>query len=194
MMIDKAALRTQMHERRAGLSADLRSNAAGAVAAQADALLLQTGAAPRSCISIYWAIGPELDPAPLAAALASRGHTLCLPVMVGKAKPLVFRTYAPGDVLVERTWGIKEPAVTAATVIPSILLVPLVAFDDRGYRLGYGGGFYDRTLQRLRETAAVTAVGLAYDEQHVDEVPSLSYDQPLDWVLTPSGLRRCGGG
>ena len=97
MMIDKAALRTQMHERRAGLSADLRSNAAGAVAAQADALLLQTGAAPRSCISIYWAIGPELDPAPLAAALASRGHTLCLPVMVGKAKPLVFRTYAPGD-------------------------------------------------------------------------------------------------
>ncbi len=193
MMIDKATLRAQMHERRAALSAASRASAATAVAALVDDLLTRIGAAPGSCISSYWAIGPELDSAPLGSALVSRGHTLCLPVMVGKAKPLAFRTYAKGDALVARTWGIKEPAATAATVTPSILLVPLLAFDDHGYRLGYGGGFYDRTLQGLRETSAVTAVGLAYDEQHVDEVPHLAYDQPLDWVLTPTGLHRCAG-
>ena len=192
MTIDKATLRAQMHERRAGLSAAFRASAAVAIAALADDLLARIGAAPGSFISSYWAIGPELDPSPLGSALVSRGHTLCLPVMVGKAKPLVFRAYAKGDALVERTWGIKEPAATAATVTPSILLVPLLAFDNDGYRLGYGGGFYDRTLQALRETSAVTAVGLAYDDQRVDEVPHLSYDQPLDWVLTPSGLQRCG--
>ena len=80
---------------------------------------------------------------------------------------------------------------TAAGVAPAILLVPLLAFDEQGWRVGYGGGFYDRTLQVLRTSSVVAAVGIAYDEQHVAEVPHFEYDEPLDWVLTPSGLRRC---
>jgi 5-formyltetrahydrofolate cyclo-ligase len=74
---------------------------------------------------------------------------------------------------------------------PDILLVPLLAFDGRGRRLGYGGGFYDRTLAGLRARKPIAAVGLAYDEQRIDEVPHLDYDEMLDWVLTPSGPMRC---
>ena len=180
-----------MHERRAAIPAEVRKAAASAIATRADELVAQVAAGNAACVSTYGAIGPELNPAALEAALLIRGCTLCLPVMVGKAKPLTFRKYAPGDQLVERMWGIKEPPATAAEATPSILLVPLLAFDDQGWRLGYGGGFYDRTLQVLRRSSVVTAVGLAYDEQRVAEVPHLDYDQPLDWVLRPSGLQRC---
>jgi 5-formyltetrahydrofolate cyclo-ligase len=192
MTIDKAALRAQMHERRAAISAEVRQSAARTIAARADELLAQVGAGTAACVSTYGAIGPELDPSALEAELLLRGCNLCLPVMVGKAKPLAFRKYAHGDQLVERMWGIKEPLATAAEVTPSILLVPLLAFDDQGWRLGYGGGFYDRTLQVLRAAPErVVAIGVAYDEQRVPEVLHLDYDEPLDWVLTPSGLRRC---
>ena len=192
-MIDKAALRTLMHERRSELAADIRASAATALGAHAESLLSRTGALQAACVSSYSAIGPELDPAGLEAALVARHCTLCLPVMAGKTKPLIFRHYAHGDQLVERTWGIKEPPATAAVVTPDILLVPLLAFDDHGQRLGYGGGFYDRTLRALRAARRIQAVGLAYDEQRVLEVPHLDYDERLDWILTPSGLRRCTG-
>jgi 5-formyltetrahydrofolate cyclo-ligase len=93
--------------------------------------------------------------------------------------------------LVGGVWGISEPTADKPEVEPDILLVPLLAFDNAGRRLGYGGGFYDRTLHALRAKKQVTAVGLAYDEQRVDAVPHLDYDQRLDWVLTPSGPLRC---
>jgi 5-formyltetrahydrofolate cyclo-ligase len=88
-------------------------------------------------------------------------------------------------------WDIPEPKPERPAVEPDILLVPLLAFDDAGRRLGYGGGFYDRTLTGLRARKASVAVGLAYDEQRIDAVPHLDYDQQLDWVLTPSGPIRC---
>jgi 5-formyltetrahydrofolate cyclo-ligase len=88
-------------------------------------------------------------------------------------------------------WGIAEPMDDKPALDPDILLVPLLAFDVRGYRLGYGGGFYDRTLHRLRKLKPVVAVGLAYDELRVDAVPAESYDERLDWVLTPSGPIHC---
>ena len=194
MTIEKAALRAKMLERRSGLSIDERRAAAAAIAARADELLASTkagtvGAAPR--ISTYGAIGSEFDPSALEAELVKRGCLLCLPVMVGKGQPLVFRCYAHGDHLVDRMWGIREPQPNAAIVTPAILLVPLLAFDEQGWRLGYGGGFYDRTLRELRASSQhVVAVGIGYDEQHVPEVPHADYDQPLDWILTPSGLRR----
>jgi 5-formyltetrahydrofolate cyclo-ligase len=93
----------------------------------------------------------------------------------------------------ETLWGIREPEAHRAVVVPRILLVPLLAFDRAGYRLGYGGGYYDRTLRGLRSTGAVMAVGLAFDEQEVDAVPHLDYDERIDWVLTPSGARKCTG-
>jgi 5-formyltetrahydrofolate cyclo-ligase len=89
-------------------------------------------------------------------------------------------------------WGIVEPLPDKPAVDPDVLIVPLLAFDKRGYRLGYGGGFYDRTLARLRAVKPVITVGVAYDEQEVDVVPTDVYDQQLDWMLTPSGPKRFG--
>jgi 5-formyltetrahydrofolate cyclo-ligase len=90
-------------------------------------------------------------------------------------------------------WGIAEPLPSRTVYEPDVLLVPLLAFDAKGYRLGYGGGFYDRSLQILRKLKPIVAVGISYDEQKIDAVPHLDYDQPLDWVLTPSGPLRCFG-
>ena len=89
------------------------------------------------------------------------------------------------------TWGIAEPLPSRAALEPDIVLVPLLAFDAQGYRLGYGGGFYDRSLAGLRAKKPIVAVGIAYDELKVDAVPHLDYDQRVDWVLTPSGPLRC---
>jgi 5-formyltetrahydrofolate cyclo-ligase len=116
---------------------------------------------------------------------------LALPVVVAKRQPLVFRAWTPGDAMDKGVWDIPQPKADKPVLEPDILLVPLLAFDLQGRRLGYGGGFYDRTLAGLRARKPITAVGLAYDEQQVDEVPHLDYDQRLDWVLTPSGPIRC---
>lgn len=141
-------------------------------------------------VAAYLAIGEEIDAVSL---LAPYDVTLALPVMVAKGQPLMFRSWQLGEPLIDRMWGIREPAETAPTVRPDALLVPLLGFDSHGFRLGYGGGFYDRTLQALRAQKPVLAIGVGFDEQRVDDIPRDSYDQPLDWVLTPSGLIRCTG-
>ena len=111
--------------------------------------------------------------------------------MQGKGKPLIFRAWTPGDAMDQGVWGIAEPKPDKPELEPDVLLVPLLAFDRAGWRMGYGGGFYDRTLRGLACAQAVIAVGLAYDEQNIDAVPHLDYDERLDWVLTPSGPIRC---
>jgi 5-formyltetrahydrofolate cyclo-ligase len=143
-------------------------------------------------VSGFLAIGEEIDPTPLMLRLAGEGYRLCLPVMEGKGRPLVFRAWSPGDPLAETTWGIREPLPAAETLEPDIVLGPLLAFDTAGYRLGYGGGFYDRTLARLRALKPIVSIGVAFDEQRVDAVPHVDYDERLDWVLTPSGPLKCG--
>ena len=143
-------------------------------------------------VTSFLPIGEEIDPEPLMVRLIAEGYSMALPVMVGKGLPLEFRRWAPGQPLAETTWGIREPLPEAGTVEPDVVLGPLLAFDGAGYRLGYGGGFYDRTLARLRAIKPVVSIGLAYDEQKVDAVPHLDYDERLDWVLTPSGPVRCG--
>lgn len=147
--------------------------------------------APGAIVSGFAAIRDEINPAHLLSWLHAEGFRLALPVMQGKGKPLVLRSWAPGDAMAPATWGIAEPLPDKPEVAPDVLLVPLLAFDSRGYRLGYGGGFYDRTLAKLRASKPTIAVGLAYDEQRVDAVPHESYDERLDWVLTPSGPVRC---
>lgn len=139
-------------------------------------------------IAAFLPIGSELDPLRIVAGFAGR---VGLPVMVAKDRPLIFRAYMPGDDLVERAWGIREPVADAPEIVPELVLVPLLAVDADGYRLGYGGGFYDRTLTVLRETRPVTAIGLAFDEQVTETVPRGPYDVPVDWILTPSGLTEC---
>ena len=144
-----------------------------------------------AAISGFSAIGDEIDPLPLLLRLANDGHLLALPAMQGKGKPLLFRTWTPGDEMAPAVWGIAEPLSSRPPVLPDIVLVPLLVFDPSGHRLGYGGGFYDRSLHELRRQKRVIAVGIAYDEQCLDAVPHLDYDQPLDWVLTPSGPIKC---
>ncbi len=147
---------------------------------------------PGSVVSTYAAIGSEIDPAPLVERLAAAGYRTCLPVIQPLGNPLRFRAWQPGEPLVARTWGIREPADDAPEVEPDILLVPLLAFDRRGMRLGYGGGYYDRTLERLRALEPVLAIGLAFAGQELPEVPCGPHDQPLDWVLTDAGPVRFG--
>jgi 5-formyltetrahydrofolate cyclo-ligase len=144
-------------------------------------------------ISGFAAIRDEIDPGPLLARMAGEGHRIALPVMQGKGRPLKFRAWSPGDAMGSAQWGIAEPLPDKPEVYPDVVLVPLLAFDADGYRLGYGGGFYDRSLQALRAKKPIIAVGIGYDELRIDAVPHLDYDERLDWVLTPSGPMRCSG-
>lgn len=185
----KAELRHAMIERRKGLPSDARATAAAAIAARVAALLEECPHA--RVVSAFLPIGEELDPRPAMVKVRQQGRQLCLPVMSGKTQPLIFRAWQPGDELVTRQWGIREPAEVAAALDPDILLMPLLAFDDRGGRLGYGGGYYDRTLKDLRRRRSVLAVGVAYDLQRVDLVPCLDYDERLDRVFTPTVTIDC---
>lgn len=149
---------------------------------------------PSQAVSAFLAIGEEIDPLPLMRRLWAAGHAVGLPVMVGKDRPLVFRRWREGAPLDEVKWGIREPTADAPIIVPDVMLVPLLAFDARGYRIGYGGGFYDRSIAEIRAVKPVITIGLAYDELEVDAVPHDAYDQRLDWVLTPSGFRDCRAG
>jgi 5-formyltetrahydrofolate cyclo-ligase len=149
-----------------------------------------SGLASHAVVSGFSAIGDEIDPRPLLTTVIADGHRVCLPVMQGKGLPLLFRAWTPGDSTTPGVWGIDEPLTTALRLEPDVLLVPLLAFDATGFRLGYGGGFYDRTIAELRAKKPVIAIGLAFDEQRIDSVPHAAYDQRLDWVLTPSGPVR----
>ncbi len=187
---EKRAARTRALARRAAAFAT-RGATAGDLLAAHGLTFLQTS--PGAIVSGFSAIRDEIDPAALLARLGGEGCRLCLPVMQGKGLPLVFRAWSQGDAMGKVQWGIAEPLPDKPELEPDIVLVPLLAFDATGYRLGYGGGFYDRTLARLRAIKPVVAVGVAYDELKVDAVPHQGYDQPLDWVLTPSGPLRCSG-
>lgn len=184
----KARLREAMKARRAAIPAPERAAGSAAVAASGLDFLALPGPVT---VSAFRSFGEELDTAPILARLSGEGHRLCLPVMLGKGRPLAFRAWAPGDGLRTVLWGIEEPLEGAEIVDPDVLLVPLLAWDAAGYRLGYGGGFYDRTLAGLRARRRAVAVGLAFAQQKVDAVPHLDYDQRLDWILTPSGPVRC---
>src|SRR5262249_28557946 len=135
----------------------------------------------------YSPLKSEINPLPLMRRLADAGATLALPVIAGREQPLTMRAWTFGASLVPGVWGIREPRADAQEVFPDILIVPLLAFDCRGYRLGYGGGYYDRTLARLRSKKNITAVGIAFAVQQIDEVPTTPRDERLDLVLTENG-------
>lgn len=184
----KAALRTLAKAKRAALSAATRQDASTALASHRLDFL---GALPAgTCVGGFMPISEEISPLPLMARLAADGCALGLPVMRGKTEPLEFRSYAPGDALATAVWGIREPLSDKPVVWPDVVLTALLSFDDLGYRLGYGGGYYDRTIRALRHKKRVITIGVAYNEQWVDAVPHLDYDERLDWILTPSGARQ----
>ena len=140
-------------------------------------------------IAAYGALEGEISLSTLLEQLAAESCQLALPVIIGKNKPLQFRRYRPGDQLTRSVWNIQEPLPDQPTVEPDILLVPLLAFDSRGNRLGYGGGYYDRTLYTLRQRKPVLAVGIALTCLEVTTIPVEPHDQKLDAVLTEQGWR-----
>ena len=147
--------------------------------------VLETIDFPSGCvISAYWPISSEIDPRPLMNRLHEEGHPIALPVTVARGSPLVFRAWRPGDRLEPDTFDTRVPLEYQRKLTPRVLIVPLLAFDRAGTRLGYGGGFYDRTLTRLREAGTVLAVGVAYAAQEVAEVLRDGGDQPVDWIVT----------
>ena len=118
----------------------------------------------RVVVSGFSSLPEEFRAWPLLRRLHGEGHALAMPVMQGKSLPLIFRAWAPGDAMDKAVWGIAEPKADKPALEPDIVLVPLLAFDAAGRRLGYGGGYYDRTLRGLRARKTIVAVGLAYDE------------------------------
>lgn len=184
----KRTLREQQKARRAEALKALGAAVNEGLVRNGTALL---GERPPGIVSAYYPMEGEIWPLALMGALRARGHSLALPVMQGKTDPLLFRAWAPGDDLIPGVWGIRQPAPSKPVVLPDVLLVPLLAFDRQGNRLGYGGGYFDRTLRDLRRRKTILAVGLGLDELEVDAVPHLDYDERLDWILTPSGSWRC---
>ena len=188
-LAEKSTLRSAALARRDRLPASERSAAAEAVAARG----LPVALAPGMVVSGFSPMRSEINPVPLMRRLADSGASFALPVVQGRGAPLVFRAWAFGEPLVPGAWGIREPTAEAPTVAPDLLLVPLAAFDRRGFRLGYGGGYYDRTLTALRGLKSIVAVGLGFAAQEVARVPDLPYDARLDFVLTEREAIDCRG-
>ena len=137
----------------------------------------------------YWPIRSEIDPVPLLAELSAMGYQTALPSTPQPGKPLVFHLWQPGEPLIDGLYGTSEPPASAPVCVPDCLLVPMLAFDDQFFRLGYGGGFYDRSLEAIRSNKPnVRAIGIAYQEQQVTAVPVGPHDARLDAVLTPGAL------
>lgn len=186
----KAALRQHMRGVRAEASAQ------GEAAAQAlknqtiSQLTSQNLLKDGVIIAGYRALTSELDPALALGALQEAGTTVALPVTGEPGEPLIFRVWRTGDPLAMGRFGTLEPAVTAPQVEPDVVLTPLLAFDAQGNRLGFGGGYYDRTLAELRQSRtkgkSIVAYGVGFDQQEVPQVPTNALDARLDGVLTPS--------
>ncbi len=178
--IKKSDLRREAIARRDALPPDARQAAAEAIAARKFPLAI----IPGMIVSGFMPLKSEINPLPLLRKLAGQGARLALPVVVGRGKPLVMREWVFGEPLATGVWGIREPKPEAAVVDPDILLVPLLAFDRTGHRIGYGAGYYDLTLAQLRARKALIAVGLAFAAQEVATIPATPRDARLDLVLT----------
>ncbi len=191
---EKAALRKSVLARRAAVAAVPDAADQASAAAQRVTALLADVAGPeakQAPVAAYLEHRSELATGPLIEALARAGCAVCLPVVTAPETPLTFRRWAPGDDLMAGAFGIREPAAGPA-VRPGVLIVPLVAFDGERFRLGYGGGFYDRTLELFSGDggARPLAIGYAFDAQEVAAVPRGAHDRQLDAVVTPSRVIR----
>jgi 5-formyltetrahydrofolate cyclo-ligase len=178
--LTKEELRRDAIALRGALPAETRQAAAEAIAARHFPLAL----APGAIVSGYMPLKSEINPLPLMQNLAAHGARLALPLVVGRGTPLVMRQWAWGEPLASGVMGIREPMPDAPEAEPDIVLVPLLAFDRAGHRIGYGGGYYDLTIAGLRAKRPVIAVGLAFAAQEIAAVPATPRDARLDLVLT----------
>ncbi len=183
MSTEKDQLRTELKTLRAELAA--RDPDAGETLADKFPMKLFERYGP--IVSAYWPIGSEIDPFPLLQRLKTTANAdICLP-RVEDDGSMTFRAWAPGDALEDRPFGLKEPSEDTTIVTPTLVLTPLLGFDRKGNRLGYGKGHYDRALSHLRDQGRVFVCGLAFFGQEVDDIPSEAHDVPLDWVMTERG-------
>ena len=187
----KRALRKQAIADRAALIARIDPQAAAL--AVSDRFLDTFAPAAGTVVSAFWPVGEEFDIKPLIEALHARGCVCVLPVVTVKHMPLTFRVWTPGMPFIVSSFGIPEPGPDCPPATPDISIVPLLAFDDEGFRLGYGGGYYDRTIEQLRllqRDPPYVTVGVGFEGQRAESLPHERFDQPLDWILTEQQARR----
>lgn len=180
----KAALRTAAHKRRAAFHPSLRGEAAKAAAAHFfEAVPLDKS----EIVAGYWPIRDEMDVKGVIGRLMDAGQPVCLPVVLGDEQPLELRLWQVGAPLYEAGYGTLAPSDDAPRAEPDVILVPLLGFDSHGTRLGYGGGYYDRTLAALKKRPRL--IGFAFALQEIDTIPRDTHDVPLDLIITEDGVR-----
>jgi 5-formyltetrahydrofolate cyclo-ligase len=187
----KAAIRRAAVEGRDVLPAAERMAAAATIAERPLPEPIMAVLRPGAVVSGFSPLMSEINPLPLLRRLAGAGAALALPVVTGRGQPLTMRAWSPGAPLVAGVWGIREPPPEAPEVFPDIVIVPLLAFDRTGQRVGYGAGYYDMTLARLRRIKPVIAAGIAYAMQEIAAVPATPRDARLDIVLTERETIDC---
>ena len=185
--MDKNALRRRARADRAAIAPDNAARAAQNIAQLFFEHEIAKDINEVRAVALYMPIRNEISPLPLLAALDERGVACALPVVRGEEQPLMFRAYQPDDPLIAGAYGILEPAADRPEVEPEMILVPLLAFDSYGTRLGYGAGHYDRTL----EFFSGVAVGLAYASQRSDNLPRAPHDVALRYILTEKSWLAC---
>jgi 5-formyltetrahydrofolate cyclo-ligase len=183
----KAELRRAALERRDALPPSQRQTAAQVIAERPFPVPVAVGAV----VSGFMPMKSEINPLPLLRKLVEGGALLALPVVDGRGKPLIMRAYALGDELASGQWGIREPKPSAREVFPDVLIVPFAAFDRTGHRIGYGAGYYDMTIARLRAMKPIIAIGIGFAVQQIPAVPATPRDARLDFVLTEREVIDC---
>jgi 5-formyltetrahydrofolate cyclo-ligase len=174
----RKAERERLIAARLAIPADARNAMSAEIAARLDAIIADVAG---RTVSLYWPFRGEPDLRPWMASVVARGGTPALPVVIEKAHPLVFRAYRPGDRLEKGVWNIPVPA-EGDPVVPDIVIAPLVGVDPQNYRLGYGGGFFDRTLASLPKKPLV--IGVGYAMQHIPTIHPQPHDIPMDRIVT----------
>jgi 5-formyltetrahydrofolate cyclo-ligase len=183
--LEKPAVRAAALALRDKVSIGIAATLAERLADEGPRLAREHGA---TVVAAYWSTGAEILTLPLLESLAAAGLKVALPVTGPRGEPLVFRQWKPGDTLVAGKMNIPEPGPDSPILDPSLLFVPLAAFDRQGQRIGYGAGYYDATLKALRANRAIVAIGVGYAAQEVDRIPYESHDEKLDFVLTEREL------
>lgn len=184
---EKALLRKAVRARREALSPDFRAEAAKAICFH---FFDKIAFAPEDAIAGYWRIRDEADCQPILVRLMDGGQMVVLPAVTGADEPLQFRVWGADAPLYEAGFGTLAPSDLAPRAEPDLILMPLLGFDKAGTRLGYGGGYYDRTLARLGKRPML--VGLAFSAQGLEHIPRDAHDVPLDAVVTETGVEFFG--
>ncbi len=180
LQVRKNAVRTQCIARRKEWHLNLTETVCLNIAKN----FLNTCDVKGKIVSGFLPIGSEIDVRPLLKMCLNAGAEICLPCVEKNNAPLLFRKWREGDVLVSEIFGTKAPHHNAQELIPDIVVTPMLAFDTQGYRMGYGGGFYDRTFAHFKKIKDIQAIGVALDIQKIDTVPTGDYDIALNKIIT----------